>query len=337
MEAKTVVEEQEKKKGRVIKLYSHNTYLIPNAATYNPIFSSCKRQHERAAGIAAVAKQHDISTLQEVWGTQLHLLEDGVSATHHTDEDQKTIEGSWLRTLRDSWGSYWQQHGGLYNIWRKNLPLLGKSRFTYAKSFPFTNQGVSCYQYDLAQLIPDRKLLLFNTHLDVQSKARREHNCVELRAFIVATIAALVKADAEQDWKTWGVILTGDFNIPSSRGSQSYQQLMTVAKMRDLFRDSPTYGDPTEYRHTLHQGDKKTQTGNSMFPWPIKPCRVDYVFHIQQLQFTDEELGECGLPVAGISKFTFAKVKVHDFKIIRQPYGQELSDHYGNSCELEIL
>jgi hypothetical protein len=63
---------------RPIRILSQNCYLVPNGLTYNPIFWSCRNQKERAVKLNQMVKEVDISAFQEVWGTQMDVLEQGL-------------------------------------------------------------------------------------------------------------------------------------------------------------------------------------------------------------------------------------------------------------------
>ncbi|KAF4678260.1 hypothetical protein FOZ62_030451, partial [Perkinsus olseni] len=227
----------------------------------------------------------------------------------------------------DWWHMYWGKTGGLYEAWRKEGPLrkLKWWKMTYRKSVPFTQQGCICTCFQLVEGGVDTglKLMVVNSHYDVLGGSdHRQSNTEDLRTLIRTATEEAVGAQLI-DPKRTGFLICGDFNVIDT--SPYYEKLRTldgVAKTRDLWRE--VHGDE-EYRYTIHSRHNKAKEvlpdadGNSLFPWPVHPIRVDHLFALDELDGTQ-----------------WARVDCSEIEVLRQPYGQELADHWGQSCVITV-
>ncbi|KAF4705114.1 hypothetical protein FOZ62_005064, partial [Perkinsus olseni] len=62
--------------------------------------------------------------------------------------------------------------------------------------------------------------------------------------------------------------------------------------------------------------------GNSLFPWPLHPIRVDHLFALDEFDGTQWARVDCS--------------EIQVIAVLRQPYGQELADHWGQSCVITV-
>lgn len=178
-------------------------------------------------------------------------------------------------------------------------------------------------------LIPEaecvRNLIVVNVHLDpTNENGAIDKQMAEIAEFIIKDIAG----DAEfcPSSKDVGVILVGDFNV--APGSPSLRILLTALQLRDLYAERQNGVEPISQNaaeRAFQQGpgaaslpdgsadttyDSKT---NGLAMWTTS-TRIDLQFAIDGL-YDDRQV-------------KFQRIECVRADILRQPRGQELSDHW---------
>ncbi|EER02324.1 hypothetical protein Pmar_PMAR006646 [Perkinsus marinus ATCC 50983] len=284
-------------------------------------------EEERSRGIGEMAAKHDLALLQEVWGSYTYNIDRALKSSHDVLEGYSSSSGS---NYTDWWYMYWKQTGGLYEAWRKEGPLrkLKWWKKTFRKSVPFTQQGCicTCFQVADAQGVDTpMKLMVVNSHYDVLGGyTHRQSNTEDLKSLIKTALEEAIASELIDPQRT-GFLVCGDFNVFDI--SPYYEKLRTldgVAKTRDLWRE--VHGDDDgEYRYTVHSHHKKAKEtlpnadGNSLFPWPLPPIRIDHFLALDEFE--------------GIK---FARIECSEIEVLRQPYGKELADHWGQHCVISM-
>ncbi|KAF4657454.1 hypothetical protein FOL47_008441 [Perkinsus chesapeaki] len=139
--------------------------------------------------------------------------------------------------------------------------------------------------------------MVVNTHYDVLGgTSHRQSNTEDLRDLIRKVIAEITDTKLVDPAKT-GFLVCGDFNVVDN--SPYYERLRSLegaASMRDLWREVQQDG---EYHYTVHSRNKKAKEifpddhGNSLFPWPIHPIRIDHLFALDEFEGVKWATVEC--------------------------------------------
>jgi len=228
-------------------------------------------------------------------------------------------------------------------VFRKTMPLLlyGKHVFSISESFSF--KGVQAVILDVDQYWPNKYLLLMNTHLDPKSAENRRAQLKEIKEFlsnIILQVNQLVSPMAiherisssfdemqflERDsfqkfsFKRCGVLLVGDFNIPSF-DIQEYQAMLSSfdGSLHDLYREFRRKHSRVPIEE--NRDEVTYESGNSLFvplPKMQQSRRIDYMLSMDSFKM-----------VSGESAQTFLPLECTEFFIEKQSPGEELSDHW---------
>ena len=255
-------------------------------------------------------RKADLCFLQEVWGSGLAEL-----LVHSPKQSLPTNRSpliglawpfSYVSELANTLYLHLLQTGGLLDI--AVSPLITceyRAKHTFSKSRSKSFKGVEATLWKIPQWENDRSLLVLNTHLDPWHEPNRTHQVSEIVQFFQKTLKSIEessssKEESHHDWSQTGVLVVGDFNIKA--GSEEYEKVLLSQGWRDIF------GGETQQTYSLE---------NSLVSIPADSGRIDYIFEISR--FKKYEF----LPLVFLSK-----------SIEKQPYGQELSDHFPLALEL---
>lgn len=162
---------------------------------------------------------------------------------------------------------------------------------------------------DVGTYWPGHKLLIFNTHLDPRNVNNRVQQVKEICQFMESTFVDLEKLDSKTSLAKCSVLLLGDFNV--SAAWEEYHQLVQMLGGKNRVVDLFDRGKELQQKYTYEPTNSLATEIHS------SPRRIDFIFGINQFQFTNSG-----------SLRTFVPVEVTSFRIETQPFGKELSDHW---------
>lgn len=225
--------------------------------------------------------------------------------------------------------------GGTWFSFLKSFPLLWHNKTTFPVSESLSKKGVQGILLNVNQIWPKKFLLLFNTHLDPNLSSNREKQVEVILQFMANSLKHI---EANYPISEIGVLLIGDFNISSDweEYSRLMKQLGEQTKVVDLFAQHFNQVQATNNSSSSSsigkQIDRSIQKytyepSNSLATETHKsPRRIDYIFAFNEFSFPSSN-----------SKYSFLPLDVKNFQILKQPYGKELSDHWPQHLELQIL
>eukprot|EP01098_Paradermamoeba_levis_P009219 TRINITY_DN3827_c0_g1_i1.p1 TRINITY_DN3827_c0_g1~~TRINITY_DN3827_c0_g1_i1.p1 ORF type:complete len:349 (-),score=54.44 TRINITY_DN3827_c0_g1_i1:151-1197(-) len=318
-----------------ISLVSFNTYLIPswfvNEHTY-----SCKDQDVRAQRIGQWARDYELLVFQEVWGSNVHLLEQGLGPDHSVLPFCRSWGNmpvlNYLATAVDTALFFFWKVGGLWFAHRREtFSVLRSQKINYSVGPLKQHPGILVTLVDMNYYWPGRKLLIFNTHLDSPSpKLVTEPRAIQLREAL-SLLQGIVFRDqfnlgADFDWSSCACVLVGDLNI-NADSEQHQHVLQTFGGARDLYKElhpdcsQTTYDDKNSL--TIHKDD----------------CgRIDHIIAIDQVPAPPTSSPSSPSPPPSPSSSStpsstgemkqFLKLKCLKIEVETQPAGEELSDHW---------
>jgi hypothetical protein len=304
-------------KASALKLMSFNTYLISkpfnhNRETYPELRATKIRDRLLTPkGHPEDTRNHQNHLIfcQEVWGSGLAELTDNIRYTlppHRTPWNIFSSIPS-LSEVVNTWYLRWMRTGGLYDFASPELTCRYRSKHTFTKSRTKSLKGVEATLWDVPQWGVDKRLLVFNTHLDPWHVDNRRFQVQEIVKFVGETIEAIDKNDdtilpKDFNWTNTAVVILGDFNIKAD-----------TAEYQDTLMSNPGWIDyfQGELRHTY-------ANENSLARSPKDYGRIDYIFGLQSYGTTHR----------------FLPLKVVHRAIRKEAPGDESSDHYALEIEL---
>lgn len=193
---------------------------------------------------------------------------------------------------------------------------------------------------------PARGLLVFNLHWNVLLRETHafQSQLDETVDFLVSILEELCRPPLATLLLQRGLslrqgdvacLLAGDFNIDPLLDPGVYGNILTLngrGRARDFWLSSPggsesivdltAEGAPVEEHNrrgwTLVNRDAERRTGNSMFYVWNYNGRTDMVFAVDCVRVSGVEV-------------SFPRLECDNLALVSQPYGEELSDHYGVS------
>jgi hypothetical protein len=292
----------------------------------------------------------------------------------HAQRGSSVSSLGFLNSTADTISNFFSSSGGLHECWdRRALSLLGQDTCRFDRSVPLARQGASALRLDAAELWGRGwQLVVFNCHFTIMGgEEARASNLRDLVRFMRRFLAAELPADSTSHPRAV-VLLCGDLNVGPQlsgaaasstdaaaaggglvqRGAGEYSRVCTLAgagSVRDCFgpEAGPTLRGPAVRNHH-EEGDGS----NSYFPWPFTG-KADHVLVVESLCMgedvvvaegegagdgdgdddDDDGAGDGGASADG-ARWEFADVEVARSSVLRQPYGEEMSDHDGLLVEL---
>lgn len=102
-------------------------------------------------------------------------------------ESTNMLRISFLENLCNSVYSFYQHYGGLWSAHSPSLPLLFHSRATFTISETSSKKGIQCFLLDMNSHWPNKKLLVFNTHLDPMNRQYQREQIRQIAQFMKLT------------------------------------------------------------------------------------------------------------------------------------------------------
>eukprot|EP01119_Soliformovum_irregulare_P001117 TRINITY_DN10829_c0_g1_i2.p1 TRINITY_DN10829_c0_g1~~TRINITY_DN10829_c0_g1_i2.p1 ORF type:complete len:260 (-),score=55.17 TRINITY_DN10829_c0_g1_i2:32-811(-) len=191
-----------------------------------------------------------------------------------------------------------QKSGGLFLAHRPEMKQLFYKSHTFTASESWSYKGVNATLLDMDAYWPNKKLLIFNTHLDPLHQENQTKQLHEIRDFMSSVLDELFRSDI--DLSQCGVLLHGDFNIGSE--SKKFQELESIIQGRDLYGEKIT-----------KTGEREHMTFDDRNPLvPHRDSRrIDYVFAFDS-----------------IGRHQLMPLQCLDFVISIPPDSENLSDHW---------
>eukprot|EP01061_Rhynchopus_euleeides_P008603 TRINITY_DN1774_c1_g1_i1.p1 TRINITY_DN1774_c1_g1~~TRINITY_DN1774_c1_g1_i1.p1 ORF type:complete len:442 (+),score=128.85 TRINITY_DN1774_c1_g1_i1:86-1327(+) len=300
-----------------LRVMTFNAYLIPGWLV-DSNNATCTRQAERATRAGElVAQRADVACLQEMWGSSVGCFE---AATLRSMEVVPPAQRGYGVTLLDTLAYFARQTGGLYATARSAYPMLHHRSEKFASSNTKSQKGVSLAVLDVSLMFPEAPYLaVFNTHLDpTNENGSQERQIRQLNGFIGRCVGQHIP-EGVPGFSLGGcaVLITGDMNINSNAGEGSpvYAALVggrsaegQVLSVRDVHREWVGGGHTTTY----------CSRENSLATWGVGE-RLDYILAVDSVN---------GTPAA--------RVSVRSVEVLKQPAGQELSDHWPVVAEFDV-
>jgi hypothetical protein len=292
-----------------IKIVSFNTYLISQQFNLGrETFPS-----QRATKIREFVKGKQLCFLQEVWGAGLAEL----TIRNSKDQDKFSIppyrypwtifghgSGRLFEVLNTTY-LHFQKTGGLYDFSDPIYECRYRKKHTFTKSRSNSLKGVEATMWSIPQWEGgNKRVLVFNTHLDPWNSLNRRHQINEILEFFQETLATIEKESSQSgqpDWTQTGVLVLGDFNIKAD-SEEYWQELIKHDGWRDFFQGE------NQHSYALE---------NSLVSYPEDCGRIDYIFGIDHF---------------GSRKFM--KLEAVSRSIHKEAVGMESSDHYPLIVEL---
>jgi endonuclease/exonuclease/phosphatase family metal-dependent hydrolase len=266
----------------------------------------------------------DLVALQECWGPAVDSLQKHLQDRFYIPSFYRSFSlpgvRNWLNTL---W-FYAQGNGGLSCAFNKKTGYVVRS-FRHSFRNSNTKSAKGCHAHLMlmdcgagfsseegnGSTVPPKtagrnQILLCTTHFDPTNKnGVIEKQVDEVMEFLRQVVAEVGPED-------FGIILTGDLNVgsTSSKTNPILNGFFKGTNCRDL------YG---EYISRSWMSGKREVTygGNHFALW--EPQSIDYIFVWDQIDGRD-----------------FPKISVQNVEIIKQPKGEELSDHWGMKMKLKM-
>jgi endonuclease/exonuclease/phosphatase family metal-dependent hydrolase len=181
-----------------------------------------------------------------------------------------------------------------------------RHKHTFTKSRSMSLKGVEATLWDVPKWgNGNKRLLVFNTHLDPWHVNNRRQQVREILAFVGQTLQNIerkIPTTSHQDWSNTGVLILGDFNIKAD--SKEYlDTLQSNQGWVDYFQG--------ETQHTYAEE-------NSLVCYSEDCGRIDYIFGLHYYK----------------TKYCFLPLTVVSRSIRKEPVGKESSDHYALEIEL---
>ncbi|PRP81105.1 hypothetical protein PROFUN_01939 [Planoprotostelium fungivorum] len=316
-----------------LSLFSLNCYLVPSLFSFKKVNSTCREQGSRSGLIAdlVIKKKPDVILFQEMWGTNVNQIHHKLAPQYHLQPST----GSWGGVTPSLWNLYgykttildpllfWLNHsGGLMSGFDRNkFHLKDWKKHTFTVSESGSRKGVSCLHLDTSSLWGEgSSVMLFNTHLDPNHRDNKREQISQIHSFVKQSqiqILNLRKSSIEKaeqggtQVSKCGVLIVGDFNIPSS-WKEERQLLLDRLNARDLYSEHITQCSLEE--------DFTYESDNSYFTKLVETKtsrRIDYVLAVDSVD--DKKM----LPLS-----------VHGWDIEKQERGREVSDHWAQIIQV---
>jgi len=289
-----------------LTIFSLNCYLMPK--WFNRY---CINQATRASEIGKFSKKNkDFIVLQEMWGSNVDKIVNEIYNTHTIlPRHQSRNFGGYLPTVLDTLRYYWNKNGGLWFSCKNELHIKYNNQYTYTISGTKSNKGIFVCLLDISPYWENqRHLIIFNTHLDPSHfPIQQSGQLKELQYFIAESLKDVFSKFPNMQTKDCSVLIFGDFNL--GQNSNLYLEIQNLfnGHLRDLFAEKVKEGK-TEAGNTFEHA-------NSYNPWEMNE-RIDYVFALDDFNYENRN-------------YEFMSVICDNITIVKQPKGQEFSDHWG--------
>mmetsp|Transcript_5943 Transcript_5943/g.13518 ORF Transcript_5943/g.13518 Transcript_5943/m.13518 type:complete len:303 (+) Transcript_5943:44-952(+) len=289
-----------------LRLMTMNTYLVPAWFTKN---TSCKNQDTRAAGIGdlCVAENTDIVTLQEVWGSNTHLVQRPLENAGYF-----VLPGysSWGHTILDTVAQRLGTKGGLWGAHKPSVQVLDQWKHQFSISETRSGKGALFVLYDASGIWGEHsRLLLTTTHLDPFSEKNQITQIKEIAEQLKRGVPRLIDQGLVRQAGDLAVVITGDTNIAGSDNHLYAAMLASLHNARDLHAEASEGELKCQDSHTYDDR-------NSLCEW--RGGRLDYILATDSVPALQD----------GAPPVQLARVSGQNFRILRQPVGHELSDHW---------
>ena len=277
-----------------------------------------------------------------------------------------------LKEMVDTLYFHWQSTGGLYDLSDPSMACLYRSKHTFTVSRSKSKKGVEGTLWDVPQWqggspidsdqsggkSREKRLLVFNTHLDPWHIANRRKQICEVIEFMEDTLQlieneAMVsrrvfdedstpsicledqEADYEYDWSQTAVLVVGDFNIKA--GSKEYWETIRLLESISVSSNGrhglkDYFLLPEETEDNIDQHTYALQ--NSLVEYPEDCGRIDYVFGIESFVSPRGQESRSEAPQKRNSRRVFMPLNEVSRSIRKDPIGVESSDHYALILEL---
>ena len=326
-----------------LKLVSYNTYLVSRQFNQKrATFPEC-----RAVQIQKFLKAYDLCFLQEVWGSGFPELTLSKTKASEIASVPPPTPVAILNATKPNWSNFSLpqgrepflgqgvsgalaelvytfylnvvlQTGGLYDMARPAATrCVYRSKCTFTSSHSRSLKGVEAtFWTDISAWENRYDLLVFNTHLDPSAVGteNRQLQIEEIVAFIRSTVQEIQRKpgfEQRHSWSKTGVLIVGDFNVKAR--SSEFESLLLVRGWIDFLAQADRNDMPAQHTYSLE---------NSLVCHPEDCGRLDYIFGIPKIDAIDGQ------------DLKFMPLRCLSGNIVRQPCGEEMSDHYPIAVEL---
>jgi endonuclease/exonuclease/phosphatase family metal-dependent hydrolase len=332
-----------------LRLVSYNAYLLPGALVALGDNTSCVRQGERAAGLGWLCRSlaADVCVFQEVWGSQVSALErllgveDGL---YYVPERFRSVRAPFSDSSAGSsvldtvkMGLIGTPTGGLWVAVHRDLPVVWERAKQFSTSGTRSGKGMFAFLVDTTsrESLP-RHVLFVATHLDPGHSEElvlsQKAQCRDLRDFLGECISEATdvlraldntpsgRGDTRPDF---AVVVAGDFN--ASPNSEVFTELSRLlVSPNDLYLEA-CQAEGKQLEHTYDEE-------NSLMMW-LPSERIDFVLNVLRLASDDKE-DDDDVDSTETQRSYLAPVTASGGSLLKQPRGDELSDHWGVLLDL---
>lgn len=359
-----------------LSLLSWNTLLVPGwiakwrfPQLHNTTQPTRYTLPTRAGMIAESASKHDLVLLQEVWGVQYdqlgqRLRRAGLAVPPVLDARQLSahvpaVARGWLESIWTYWYAHGAAMGGLYLASKSVFPLRSYRVHRFQHSETASRKGIAVAEVDVsaAHWTSVRRLLVFNTHLDVgpgtaedlvhrKGGSQQLRQLTELKEVITreleqrfgrlaeehSSTTTASNTDVQVDARDTAVILVGDYNViaqPDDPHSAYHRHLLPLRENADAKEN-----DHGVLRDLYQQPHPPTSTGSAAAPSHRTEC-ASYDATRNQLASDHEASGRIDY-VFTIDRWRLADgrwvelapLSAADVHVVRQNADEVASDHF---------
>lgn len=287
-----------------LKFFTLNTFLVPEYFRLpGQLRSAPELRAKRIAELVKTSLKPNVCALQEVWGPGYAHLAGILSGDDST-------RNSYFRFFDNYYilRQYLSKSGGLLIDADPSLAVIKTWRHTFTVSATRSNKGVFAVLFNMENFWPGKKMLVCNTHLDAFNEDNKRLQMQEIKSFLQS-----VTIDAELEGNT-AILIAGDFNCPDK--SPLYDQsLMQISGEPGGVTDLLLQYAP----HLAQEATFDSPSNNKLATLDCGPCRIDYLLNVCRL---------------GGLETRFLELEATNCNLVKQEYGQELSDHWGLCCSL---
>eukprot|EP01117_Protostelium_nocturnum_P000104 TRINITY_DN10187_c0_g1_i1.p1 TRINITY_DN10187_c0_g1~~TRINITY_DN10187_c0_g1_i1.p1 ORF type:complete len:397 (-),score=174.14 TRINITY_DN10187_c0_g1_i1:96-1139(-) len=320
-----------------IGMMSLNCYLVPALFSKKKVNSTCRNQKERSILISdfALERKKEVSLLifQEMWGTDVNQVHSKLGGIFDLDPMLGSFGGTSLNpfnlfgyksSLIDPLIFWFKKTGGLMiGSKKEDVNRLESARKTFTKSESGSFKGIQMNLLDVSSFWGrDSHLFLFNTHLDPNHAENKRDQIREIRSFVEEQVLRLEK-ERNLSLDKCGVLITGDFNIPST-WKEEHKKILDTLNAKDLYEEKEGKG---------LEGGETYSSINSYFTELEETTvsrRIDYFFSVDNLVVDNrkEILLERETKEEERREISFLKLRANSWEIVKQEHGKEMSDHW---------
>lgn len=324
-----------------VSIITQNMFQIPwQVVTYFAQFKKdvpvedCRDQLVRAMRIAPELKQYDVCILQEMWGANSHVIKHALDKSHNIPAKlsdfiwdgvgccSRKVADNYLANAWNTAKTYLAKTGGLMVATAKSLPLVWYHHHVFKHNLKeesiHKSLGIALLNMS-SKWGKGKYLLVCNVHYHSpgpfdHTSDRKQQRAETLEIFTSLDILESFPEDFK--WSNCGVIFAGDFNTSqfqykSAMLSSEYLELLeafTDVPMRNLREEHSA----NAFKHTSTFSDTNSYVAQRVYN---ETSVIDYIFAMDEF------------PTISGPKTTL-RLDAENTYMIKQPHGEEYSDHY---------